>query len=121
MEARADQIEQRRLAGAVRSDDRVALALRDREIDAVDDRRTAEALLHTLQLECGRGHTPPRACSSALTDCHAAFRGRTANRNSPTPTANAMPATIHTVGRDGSTLIHNTLNALPASLSASRW
>ena len=42
--AAADQVEQRGLAGAVRADDRVALAARDVEADAADDLGRAETL-----------------------------------------------------------------------------
>ncbi len=51
----AHQVEERRLAGAVRADDGVPLALRDTERDAADDRRRAEALAHVAQLERERG------------------------------------------------------------------
>ena len=44
-EAAADQVEQRRLAGAVRADDRVPLALGTVEVDAADDLRRAETLV----------------------------------------------------------------------------
>src|SRR3569623_1268229 len=40
----ADQVERRRLAGAVRADDGVALALGDAEVEVPDDADIAEAL-----------------------------------------------------------------------------
>jgi hypothetical protein len=50
-EAAADQVEQRRLAGAVRADHGVAFALLDGEVHAVDDRGLAEALADVLEFE----------------------------------------------------------------------
>ena len=56
----ADQIEQRRLAGAVRADDGEALASTDVERDAADDRRRAEALLDAAQLQRGSAESRSR-------------------------------------------------------------
>src|SRR5207249_4596472 len=50
-ETAADQVEQRRLAGAVGADERVALARRDIEGHAADDRRRAELLVDVAELE----------------------------------------------------------------------
>ena len=57
----ADQVEQRRLAGAVRADHGVALAARDVEVDAADDLGAAEALVHVAAARCAGGLTasPP--------------------------------------------------------------
>ena len=66
-QAAADQVEQRRLAGAVRTDDRMALAAPDVERDAADDRRRAEAHMHVQELQRGTVVAPARApcpCSS---------------------------------------------------------
>jgi hypothetical protein len=49
--ASADQVEERRFAGAVGTDDRVPLALVDGERDAANDGRRAEALVQILQLQ----------------------------------------------------------------------
>jgi hypothetical protein len=54
-EAAADQVEEGRLAGTVRADHRVALALLDGEVHAVDDGGLAEALADVAQFE-GGGH-----------------------------------------------------------------
>src|SRR4030095_2993489 len=51
IEPPADQIEQRRFAGAVRSDDRVTFADRDREVDPANDVGIAESLAHSNELE----------------------------------------------------------------------
>src|SRR6185295_10482558 len=48
------QVEQRGLAGAVGTDDGMALAARNRETDAADDFGGAEFLAHVAQLD--RGH-----------------------------------------------------------------
>src|SRR6202021_3019584 len=53
-EASAYQIEQRGLAGAVRTDDGVTLALGDIEVDAADDFEIAERLADVFQGECRR-------------------------------------------------------------------
>src|SRR5277367_3048926 len=50
----ADQMKQRRFAGAVGTDDRVPLSGGDLEADAADDRRRAEALAQIDQLESRR-------------------------------------------------------------------
>src|SRR4029453_15550923 len=49
-EAAADEVEQGRLAGAVRADDRDPLARRDRELAAADDFGLAEPLYEFLTL-----------------------------------------------------------------------
>ena len=49
--AAGDQIEERRLAGAVRPDQRVALAGLDRQIDAAQNLRGAEALFDAVERE----------------------------------------------------------------------
>ena len=54
-EAAADQVEQRRFAGAVGADDREPLAARDVERDAADDLGHAETLLDVAQLQRIRG------------------------------------------------------------------
>ena len=68
-EAAADEIEERRLAGAVRADDRDALARRDGEVGAADDLGLAEATCAgpsarragTLMAR----HVAPRRCFAA--------------------------------------------------------
>ncbi len=47
----ADQVEQGRFAGAVRADQRVALALRDGQIDVADHLGDAEGLLDAAQFD----------------------------------------------------------------------
>ena len=47
----ADQVEGRRFAGAVRADQRVALALRDAQIDVADDGDVAKALFDPAQFD----------------------------------------------------------------------
>jgi hypothetical protein len=56
-----DQVEQRRLARAIRADDRVDLALRDREVELRHGGDAAEALGQALDREEGRaqGHLRP--------------------------------------------------------------
>src|SRR2546422_600426 len=49
-----DQVEERRLAGAVRADDGVDRSLADREGDVVDGDEAAERLAYSLDLEYGR-------------------------------------------------------------------
>src|SRR5665213_2450847 len=56
-----DQVEQRRLAGAVGTDDEAALARRDGEIDAARDAEAAERLLELSDRQRGHG----RASSAA--------------------------------------------------------
>jgi len=55
-ERAADAIDQGRLAGAVGADQADALALGDREIDAVERDEAAEALAQTRDLEQRLGH-----------------------------------------------------------------
>ena len=50
-ERAGDQVEERRLAGAVRADDAERGALGDGEIDAVRDLDRAESFAETLELE----------------------------------------------------------------------
>ena len=50
-ERAGDQVEQRRLAGAVRADDAERVALGDGEIDAVRDLDRAEGSAEALELE----------------------------------------------------------------------
>ena len=56
LEAAADEIEQRRFAGAVGSDDADALTCRDRHVDAADDFGPTKGLAQVLQLQ-GVGHS----------------------------------------------------------------
>ena len=65
-DAAADEVEQRRFAGAVRPDDRVPLALGDVERDAADDLHRAEALAK-IEERKRRAHPSPRKCRRALT------------------------------------------------------
>ena len=64
--AAADQVEQRGLPGAVWSDDRMAFARADGEIDAVDDRGAPEALAHVMELQGRRAHRAPAFCNSGV-------------------------------------------------------
>src|SRR5690606_10946273 len=62
-EAAGDQVEQRRLAGAVRPDDGVAFAPGHIQADATDDRRDAERLVDVPQ--CERAHHRPPSLAAA--------------------------------------------------------
>src|SRR5690606_23662392 len=65
-EAARDQVEHGRLPGAVRADDRVALARRNRQVDAADDLRLAEVLVDRRELE--RVHRPPPGAACFMRD-----------------------------------------------------
>src|SRR3546814_15438924 len=54
-EAAGDEVEQRRLAGAIRADDSVAFVAAHDEGDAADDRRVAEVLAHVIERQRGHG------------------------------------------------------------------
>ena len=69
-EAAADEVEQGRLAGAVRADDRDALARRDREVGAADDLGLAEATCagpsaRSRMARVAHARLPARASASA--------------------------------------------------------
>src|SRR5262249_32135811 len=53
-QAPADDVEQRRLAGAIRADDGVPLARRYAQIDPRQHLQTREIVVNVAQLECGR-------------------------------------------------------------------
>src|SRR5262249_9081872 len=89
--AARNQVEERRLARAVRADDGVALALAHRQRDVLDDARRAEALVHAAQLE-GECHASPERRPSWIASqrapaCRAA--ARSAARPAASTAANA--------------------------------
>ena len=61
-QAAGHQVEQRGLAGAVRPDDRMALAARNREADPLDNCGSGRTLVHVVQRDGGRR----RSCGPAL-------------------------------------------------------
>src|SRR5581483_3269865 len=91
--AAADEVEQRGFPRAVRSDDGVALAARDAEVDAVDDRGAAEALVHVGQIERRRIHLTPLPWPEApARDLPSrAARSATPRRRPPGPRRAAAP------------------------------
>ena len=60
-EQTADQIEERRLAGAVRTDDRAQFAGLDGQRHVVDGDKAAKALRCALDLKQGHAFAPPRS------------------------------------------------------------
>src|SRR5690606_33852466 len=87
---RAEQVEERRLAGAARARDADELAGRDREVDAVQDPRldlVTEVADQSARFECrGRRHDPRRTSTGSTRDArHAGTR----LASTPTAIANA--------------------------------
>src|SRR5690606_34962626 len=77
-----DDVEQRRLAGAVRADEGVPLARRDRQVDVIHYPQFAEGLADTYELE----HGFSCHCSSAPTSCGSGSSAvRSASARSSTP------------------------------------
>ena len=60
------QVEQRRLAGPVRSDDRMDLGRLDLKVDTTDDLSNAEILAHLLELDRRLGHIAILALTAAI-------------------------------------------------------
>ena len=91
----ADQVEQRRLAGAVGADHGMALAARNVEIDAADDLGAAEALVHALQRDGGlRSRHRPFALASAIRASQRARKPRASRRShEPPPIRATAPST----------------------------
>ena len=101
-DAAADEVEQRRFAGAVRPDDRVPLALGDVERDAADDLHRAEALAK-IEERKRRVHPSPRKCRRALTAPQASPTLGQSLKTRAVPTANSATATIQGGGVEAST------------------
>src|SRR6516165_4053611 len=94
----ADQIEQGRFARAIRSNQGVALALHDGQIDVADHRSIAETLLHSAQLKYTGGHAwnpfsrAPMCASSQAFATHLQVRRA---RTDPPPTSAAARSQIN--------------------------
>src|SRR5690606_25165432 len=100
-EAAGDQVEQRRLAGAVRSDDGVALALGDVQGDAADDRRDAEILVDVPERK--RGHRTSPAVSAPAGGCAASAKASASLGPQRRPSRMAPPIS-RTAASQGRTL-----------------
>src|SRR6185503_1312795 len=110
--AAADQVEQRRFARAVGTDDRVPLAARDSQRNAADDLGGAETLLDAAKLEgMRRCHRHARAAARSQAE---ATTGTTARKSSSPPTS-ATAATIHGDGDAASSGIHSRRMRVPSS------
>src|SRR5690606_19716479 len=98
MQAPADEVEQRGLAGAVRADHGDALPLLHRQVGAADDLGAPEALAQVLQFE-GVGHAviSLRLISASISSCARpqtrTKRRRTISISAPPTTASATAPT----------------------------
>src|SRR6185437_10739330 len=91
-----DEIEKRRLAGAVGADDQPPLAFRYRQVHRAGDTQAAERLVQVMQ--CQRGHPPP-SWRTAGTGAARALRDGIAQRHSraqPGTSPSGMNTTIST-------------------------
>src|ERR1043166_8457118 len=111
-EAPGDQVLERALAGAVGADDRVPLARRHRERDAVDDPRRAEALMDVDELE--------RGAHAAFTSVQRRPMNRAAKRNATKPATSSMDEPTQTADCAASSWRPASLIAVPWVESESR-
>ncbi len=98
LEQAAYETEQRRLAGAIGSDDRVPLALDHGKVDAADDLGRPEALLQALEFDLCAAHA---AAPSLVARPHALLTtGHVMRNRNPPPmrSASAMPHSTGLVG-----------------------
>src|SRR5581483_892841 len=112
---RADQVEERRLARAVRTDDRVPLALVHDQVDAADDLGPPEALADVRQAERSGRHAC--LCSREVTTVSPRLAIRRATRRSRNPpTTTAITGGAHPRGRAAFRVTPKTCSgALPGS------
>src|SRR5437773_9943179 len=118
-EASADQVEQRRVAGAVWAYHRVSLAARDAKRHAANDRRRTETLVEAAQFERSRrcfdfrgfGDDVHRAVTvtpaSVAARCHAAATIGQVLRRTMNPAETITTAASHGHGVAASTLTQN--------------
>src|SRR5262249_44455342 len=86
-----DQIEQRRLAGAVRADDQATLAGRDRKIDVGGDAQAAELLAEIADAERSHGTRSSLGCGAdAPVFACGLFRIQRKSRTEPGPSPSGM-------------------------------
>src|SRR5690242_7266149 len=92
-----DEIEQRRLAGAVGADDQAPLARRNDEIEAAGDAQTAEGFLELMDRQRGHGVWPREVGSAAVAGVLArALSKRRMSRVVPGTKPSGMKITIAT-------------------------
>jgi hypothetical protein len=104
-----DQVEQHRLSGAVRPDERVALAALDAQVHAAHDLGRAEALSHARELEARRsrassasvGVARPSAARARHSQRHAASPPTSSAIAPPTPRERSHAAIGHLDRRHG--------------------
>src|SRR5262249_22487037 len=112
----AHQVEQRRLAGAVRADDGVALATGDLEVHVADDLHLAERLVDVAEAERDAGHARPRCgLSSLIKPSHTRRKDRASAPNHNVPTKRQPKATNQGINACSSILWPNSTSALPCA------
>src|SRR6185437_3322919 len=112
----AHQIEQRGLAGAVRTDNGVALTLLDVEIDAADDLHIAEGLVDPAEAEREFGHATPRSSfSSPIKPSQTRRNERASSANQDVPTTRLARAASQGSTSCSLILWLNSTNVLPCA------
>ena len=112
-ERAADAVDQRRLAGAVRADQADALALGDREIDAVERDEAAEALAQTRDFEQWR--RPLLALSRASSPATSPTMPFGAMMTKATSSSPTMQQVDRRGDRDGRDLLQRASRIAPIS------